>query len=149
MTMPQYTPAEYDAATIYASFWERLAALLIDGVLLWIGTALLGNLLDQKTDRTFLGVMFTFKGSAMRVMVTWLYFALQESSVYQGTLGKKALGIRVTDYAGGRISFGRATGRHFARFISYLILLIGFFMMLWDRRHRTLHDKIAATLVVK
>jgi uncharacterized RDD family membrane protein YckC len=133
----------------YATFGERLGALLIDGIFLWITLAFLGNLLHEKTDHTFIGIIFTLKGSSLQVLVTWLYFSLQESSVNQGTLGKRAFKIKVTDTAGNRISFVKASLRYFAKFISSIILGLGFLMMLRDREHQTLHDKIARTLVVK
>ena len=79
----------------------------------------------------------------------WLYFALLESSAKQGTLGKMALGIRVTDLDGNRISFGRATGRYFAKFISAIILYIGFIMAAFTAKKQALHDIIASTLVIK
>jgi uncharacterized RDD family membrane protein YckC len=82
-------------------------------------------------------------------IVGWLYNALMMSGPNQATLGKKALGIKVTDTRGHRISFGRATGRYFAQYISGIILAIGYFMMLWDKQKQTLHDNIAGTLVVK
>lgn len=93
--------------------------------------------------------MFTFKGSVVRVVVAWLYLALQESDRLQATAGKRAPGIRVTDLSGNRISFVRAVGRHFARFISCLIVRIGFLIVLWDKRRQALHDKIASTLFVR
>jgi uncharacterized RDD family membrane protein YckC len=79
----------------------------------------------------------------------WIYFALQESSSAQATLGKRALGLKVTSVEGGRISLGQATGRYFGHIISSIILLIGYFMMLWDDKKQTLHDKMADTLVIK
>lgn len=78
----------------------------------------------------------------------WLYFALQESSQARATWGKRAFGLQVVDLEGGRISFARATGRHFAKWISSLILLLGYFMMLWTKRRQTLHDIMAGGLVV-
>jgi Tfp pilus assembly major pilin PilA len=71
-----------------------------------------------------------------------------ESSVQQATLGKMALGIRVTDGQGRRVSFGRATGRHFAKLLSGLILLIGYLMAGFTVRKQALHDMIAGCLVV-
>lgn len=82
-------------------------------------------------------------------MINWLYFALLESSSMQGTLGKKALGMIVTDLDGNRIGFGRATGRYFAKFLSAIILLIGFVMVAFTQRKQGLHDIIASTLVYK
>jgi len=60
-----------------------------------------------------------------------------------------ALGLVVADEMGQRISFGRATGRYFAKILSSLILLIGFFMIGWTARKQGLHDMIAGTLVYK
>lgn len=79
----------------------------------------------------------------------WLYFSLMESSSSQGTVGKIVCGLRVTDTQGRRISFGRATGRYFAKILSALILLIGYLMVGWTRQKRGLHDFIAGTLVVR
>jgi uncharacterized RDD family membrane protein YckC len=134
---------------IYATFWERCLAFCLDNVMLWILLAFLGNLLNEKPDHIFIGIVCSIKGSVLTIIVSWLYFALQESSVHQGSIGKRAFKLYVADTTGHRISFGKATLRHFAKCISYLILLIGFFMMLWDKGHQTLHDRIAGTLVLK
>jgi uncharacterized RDD family membrane protein YckC len=72
-----------------------------------------------------------------------------ESSAWQATLGKRVLGVVVTDLAGDRISFGRATGRYFASQISCAIFLIGYLMQPFTKKRQTLHDKIAGTLVVR
>jgi uncharacterized RDD family membrane protein YckC len=72
-----------------------------------------------------------------------------ESSARQATLGKMAVGIKVTDEAGARISFGRAVGRYFGKFVSTIILLIGFLMVAFTEKKQGLHDKLAGTLVVK
>ena len=71
-----------------------------------------------------------------------------ESSEKQATLGKMALGIKVTDGQGQRITFGRATGRFFAKIISRLPLCIGFIIAGFTARKQALHDMIADTLVV-
>lgn len=78
----------------------------------------------------------------------WLYFALMESSAYQGTLGKMALGIRVTDLDGGQIDFGRATGRYFAKILSFITLMIGYIMAAFTGKKQALHDIIAGTVVL-
>ena len=77
------------------------------------------------------------------------YFSLLESSRWQATLGKRVCGLRVTRLDGGRISLRRALGRYFAKFLSALILLIGFAMIAWTRRKQGLHDILADTLVVR
>ena len=89
------------------------------------------------------------KITIIRTILHWLYFALMESSTWQGTLGKKALGLEVTDLEGRRISFGRATGRFFAKIISALILWIGFIMAGFTEKKQALHDMIAGTLVIR
>jgi len=83
------------------------------------------------------------------LVIGWIYSAGLESSVKQATLGKMALGMRVTDLAGRRISFGRATGRHFAKILSVLILGIGFLMVAFSEKKQGLHDKVAETLVMR
>jgi len=85
----------------------------------------------------------------IRTVLNWLYYALLESSAWQATLGKKALGLEVTDLEGRRISFGRATGRFFAKMISALILWIGFIMAGFTEKKQALHDMIAGTLVIR
>jgi uncharacterized RDD family membrane protein YckC len=78
---------------------------------------------------------------------SWLYEALLLSSPWQATLGKLALGLRVTDEYGQRISFLRATGRHFAKYLSWMTIFIGFIMVAFTERRQALHDFIAGTLV--
>ena len=65
------------------------------------------------------------------------------------SLGKMAMGLRVTGEAGQRISFARATGRYFAQILSALPLLVGYIWAAFDSRKQTWHDKLADTLVVK
>jgi len=72
-----------------------------------------------------------------------------ESSVWQATLGKKTLGLRVTDLQGNRISFGRASGRFFGRIISGLTLFIGYIMAGFTEKKQALHDIIASCLVIR
>jgi uncharacterized RDD family membrane protein YckC len=80
--------------------------------------------------------------------VTWLYYALCESSAWQGTVGKKLMGLRVTDTRGQRIGFGQATGRHFGKMLSGLILGFGFIMIAFTEQKQGLHDQMAGTLVL-
>ncbi len=81
------------------------------------------------------------------ILFNYLYHALMESSANQATVGKMLLKIKVTDLEGQRISFWRATSRHFSKILSTAILLIGFLMPGWTKRKQTLHDKIAGCLV--
>jgi len=82
-------------------------------------------------------------------MVAWLYWALMESSAWQATLGKRMLGLRVTDLAGRRISLARASGRYFGKLVSALTLGLGFVMAGLTEKKQALHDMMAGCLVVR
>ncbi|ABS56803.1 RDD domain containing protein [Methanoregula boonei 6A8] len=82
------------------------------------------------------------------IVVPWLYYAGFESTRGQATPGKVLMSLQVTDLEGNRISFGRATLRFFAKFISILIIFIGFIMIGLTKKRQGLHDKIAGTLVL-
>jgi uncharacterized RDD family membrane protein YckC len=147
------------AAPSYAGFWLRAAALLIDATLMYIVVLgaeaavsyVSGQNLVFRSDlsrRTPFGPAFGFRMS-ISTLFHWLYWAGLESSVLQATLGKLALGLKVTDLHGAPISFGRATGRYFGKFISAFILCIGFMMAGWTAKKQALHDLMAGTLVVR
>ena len=93
-----------------------------------------------------IGLMFL---GAFLITIKWLYYALMESSKHQATIGKLALGLKVTDMNGQRISFARATGRYFGKIISGMILLIGYIMAGFTEKKQALHDIMANCLVVK
>jgi uncharacterized RDD family membrane protein YckC len=133
-------------AVRYAGFWRRFAAYIIDAALVWaaaVGVVVVFSPWGEpwRDIDGLPAVLFWIVGP-------WLYWALMESSPTQATLGKMALGIIVTDTQGKRVSFGRATGRHWAKIISALILFIGFFMAGFTSRKQALHDIIADCLVV-
>lgn len=142
------------AQAVYAGFWLRVAAYLIDGVILTAAYfvlvfAVAFGLLAQGPDPQLAESMIVVLGVwLLSIAIPWLYVALMESSPKQATLGKMACGIKVTDLAGNRISFGRATGRHFAEWITGFTFLIGYVMAAFTQRRQTLHDMIASTVVV-
>ena len=72
-----------------------------------------------------------------------------ESSLWQATLGKRAVGVYVTDMYGDRLSFGQAMKRAWAKLLSWIIFYIGFFLMLGSPYKQTLHDSMAHTVVLK
>ncbi len=126
----------------YAGFWKRLVAFLIDGLITSSVTSpLYLAFANNPNARTAYATTFG-------TVVSWLYSSLLESSPWQATLGKRAIGIQVTDLAGSRITFGRATGRHFAKILSALTIGIGFLMAGFTKRKQALHDMVADTLVV-
>jgi uncharacterized RDD family membrane protein YckC len=79
---------------------------------------------------------------------SWLYHTAMESSRHQATLGKKALGIIVTDMNGNRISFARANARFFGKWVSGMIMNIGYLMAAFTEKKQALHDILAGCLVV-
>ena len=89
-----------------------------------------------------------FVSNIIGLIVSWVYFALMECSRTQGTLGKMALGIKVTDLEGNQISFAKATDRYLGKLISYIILAVGCIMVAFTERKQGLHDKLAECLVV-
>ncbi|HCS51009.1 RDD family protein [Rubinisphaera sp.] len=136
----------------YGSFLGRFAAAFIDGIV----TNLLGMALGFVTGIAMVGAdVDPSEGgpqallTIMGILMAWIYSAGLESSSYQATLGKMALGLKVTDLEGRQVSFGKATGRHFGKIISAIILLIGFLMQPFTEKKQALHDIMAGTLVVK
>ncbi len=150
------TAAADRAARGYGGFWRRFAAFVIDSLIVNIPLGLLAHVISSSSgwhthQNGHRGLFLSYPGGwlPIAIVVHWLYFALQESSARQATLGKMALGVRVTGADGNRISFARATGRYFAKAISAFILFIGFIMAAFTNRKRALHDMIAGTLVEK
>jgi uncharacterized RDD family membrane protein YckC len=88
-------------------------------------------------------------GNVIGIILNWLYYTLFEASSKQATLGKMALGIKVTDLDGEPITFARANGRYWAKIISTLTLLVGYIMAAFTERKQALHDILAGCLVVQ
>jgi uncharacterized RDD family membrane protein YckC len=134
-----------------AGFWLRFVAYIIDSVLLgivgWIVAIPFILTLGDANYSTLVSITFT--GIVLYIIFHWLYFALMESSTKQASLGKMVLGLIVTNESGNRISFSKATGRVFAKFLSHYILYIGYVMIAFTKKKQGLHDLIAGTLVVK
>ncbi len=145
--------------TAYAGFWLRFVALIIDFILVGIVLgvpfrimfATMGiSMMGQNPGAMIgpgLGVIALVE--CIGVLFPWLYFAMMESHPWQGTVGKKALGLMVTDMNGQRISFARATGRFFGKIISGMILMIGYLMAGFTEKKQALHDMLAGCLVVR
>jgi uncharacterized RDD family membrane protein YckC len=144
----------------YAGFWRRFFAYILDGIILLIFglltwaflTSIVASLITTETGEIsdaggyFIVIMLVI----VYTVVPWIYCALMETSPQQATLGKQATGIIVTDRNGKRITFGRATGRFFAKFyLSTTIVGFGFLMAAFTEKNQALHDIIAGTYVLK
>lgn len=136
-------------SSVYAGFWLRVGASLIDQVIV-IGAllVLLMAIVFSAQGPSILTILSFFVLWLLSFIGPWLYSALFESSVMQATPGKKAVGIKVTDLEGNRIAFGRATGRHFAEWITGMTFFIGYVMVAFTQKRQSLHDMIAGTVVV-
>ena len=142
----------------YAGFWIRVGAYIVDTIVLLIAQTIIFTIFGvsmfgaTSLDPAATDVFATAGGGiayAITTIGSVLYFVIMESSAKQGTLGKMALGLVVTDADGNRISFLRALGRYFAKILSGLILLIGYIMVGLTERKQGLHDMICSTLVLK
>ncbi|MFO7955059.1 RDD family protein [Thioalkalivibrio sp.] len=137
----------------YGGFWVRVGAYLLDALIIGVPQVLAQIVISPETmvprDPGDPMPATEVTWILVNVVVGWLYWAGMHSSQYQATLGKRVLGLRVVDYDGERISFMRATGRHFATILSGMILMIGYIMVAFTRRRQALHDLIAQTLVVR
>ena len=134
--------------TEYGGFWSRFVAFFIDGIITSMAAGYLGVVLEgfyRAAGGTSEGAGDL--GSFLGLILGWLYYAIMESSAKQATLGKIAMGLVVTDKRGNRLTFGRATARYFARWLSGIILMIGYIIAAFTEKKEALHDMIAGTIV--
>jgi uncharacterized RDD family membrane protein YckC len=155
--------------TPYAGFWLRLGALIIDAIVVSIvefvvfvpllsalGLGFIGAMSEMDTDEpgNIVGLVAAVVAAAgaywiLATAIQILYFSIMESSNSQATLGKMAMGIKVTDMQGGRLDFTRAFLRNLCKLISNFTMLIGYLMAGFTEKRQALHDLIAGALVVK
>ena len=142
----------------YAGFWLRAVAYLLDSLVLGFIAALVIFLpLMERGAIPADNPWFLYENTSRQVlamwllvfMVSWLYFASFESSSWQATPGKKLLGLRVTDLAGRRVTFARASGRYLGKLIFGSILFVGFLFTPFTPRKQALYDLTAECLVLK
>ncbi|HWR29473.1 MAG TPA: RDD family protein, partial [Negativicutes bacterium] len=154
--------------TNYAGIGARFLALLIDGAIIGIPIGIVSFVLSTmmavrvihrtSRDTSFnpgmaadtIGTFIAGFGIIMIIsaLLSWAYFAMMESSGWQGTVGKKIMGIKVTDLYGSRITLGRATIRLVVKSFLSSWLMIGYIMAFFTQRKQSLHDMIAGTLVL-
>jgi uncharacterized RDD family membrane protein YckC len=162
------------ARPFYAGFWLRLVAHLLDGLIVgvpmsvifaviffgfggvaWIHSHIPSHLETEPDATQVFEIIRGLLGFyalliLVGVAISWLYYALMESSERQATLGKAVLNLKVTDMSGNQISFGRASGRYFSKIVSGFVPLgIGYIMAGFTERKQALHDFMGGTLVVR
>ncbi|MGI6206690.1 MAG: RDD family protein [Anaerolineae bacterium] len=140
---------------IFAGFWRRLIAAVVDLLLVLFASFVLVLIVSPvllaapaSLERFFASEYVSFALVGAYLVLGWLYFAGFEASESQATIGKTALGIMVSDLRGDRVGFGRASLRYLGKLISLLTLGIGFLIMLRHPRKQALHDRIAGTVVI-
>ena len=124
-----------DKNKIYAGFWYRFLAGLIDYIVLAIISVILA----------FIPIV----GWILLIFLYWLYFAIQHSSKSQATLGMRALDIKICSENHNKIGFWRASGNYFVSTLSAMLLFVGFFMIGFTGRKQGLHNFISRTLCLK
>ncbi len=154
----------------YAGFWLRVAAYLIDSLVMSAGGLLIAipviigivgfavglegvenpeDILESGRWMYVGGIIgLILLASLLGLVMGWLYYALMESSKYGGTLGKIAVGIKVVDMNGNKVTFGKATGRYFSRIVTNMTLFVGYIMAGFTEKKQALHDIIAGCLVI-
>lgn len=155
----------------YAGFWLRFVAYIIDYIILYVISAfviipILGAVglsvgattngfdFSTMTEGDIMAMATTiagaiFAGGMITMVINILYYTLMEASKYQGTVGKIALGLKVTDTGGKKLDFVKALIRQLGKIVSGIILMIGYIMAGFTDKKQALHDMIAGTLVVK
>ncbi|MGH9737939.1 MAG: RDD family protein [Candidatus Acidiferrales bacterium] len=168
---PPLPPQAQTAAPIgvlYAGFWLRVVAAIIDYLILGIPysaicVAVFAGALPElmRMQAEPMVVLVTFLPRIIFIAVlyivgAWLYWAGMEGSKWQATLGKKALGLYVTDMEGHPATFGRTSGRFWAGrgigivpYLGGLYFLISCIMAGFTERKQALHDMIANCLVLR
>lgn len=141
----------------YGGFWRRVCAELLDelivvviffavAIMILIPTLILVEVAGRELDADKYG---NIVGPLMAISLFCIYRAGFEASSKQATPGKLAMGLKVTDEHGKRLSFGRASVRSVAKIVSHLLFNSGFIMVGLTLRKQGLHDMVAKTLVVR
>lgn len=125
-----------------ASFWQRLGAIILDGLILGVVQVIVVAVLGAVSEGA------AVVGYLIMIVAGIAYYVMLEGGESGQTIGKKALNIRVYDLKqGGSIGYGRAFIRYIGR-IASSILLIGYLWSIWDSEKQTFHDKFAGSVVV-
>lgn len=160
-----------EAETAYAGFWIRVAAYLIDGMvlllpcLLWFTAAMNITGIDPEliNNEQFLVDPLAsvnselFNQLARFELIAWagfwvielVYRAGLESSSWQATVGKRVFGLMVVDAGGNRLSLGRAALRHVGKLVSQIPFNFGFVVIALHSKKQGLHDILVRTFVIR
>lgn len=140
----------------YAGFWIRFGARVVDGLILYAVSMvmtlpvifLMGNMQQVGNEPD---PLLAVTGCLLPILQLGVAVAYEAWFLgrFGATPGKMLCKLRVVLSDGTPISYGRGAGRHFATYLSGMILLIGYLMAAWDDEKRALHDHICNTRVVR
>lgn len=153
----QDVPQAQEAPLRYAGFWVRWAAAILDGWITGIAvsvfTAPLGFIMGffaaaSGDDHALVPIMMIVGVGIVSVGIVFAYYVFMTHR-FGATLGKMAVGVRVCAEDGASLSLGKITLREtIGKFVSSIILNIGFLMAAFTERKRALHDMMAQSVVV-
>ena len=134
---------------VYAGFWIRLWAAIVDGLLLTLIIIPLAWAIYGEeyfvSEAVVLGppdFLISYVLPAVIVIAFWIYKL--------ATPGKMSISATIVDArTGGRPSAGQFIGRYLAYFVSGIPLGLGFIWVAFDGRKQGWHDKLAGTVVVR
>ncbi|MGN1402124.1 MAG: RDD family protein [Bacillus sp. (in: firmicutes)] len=137
----------------YAGFWPRLAAYLIDTVVIVLGFILLLLLFSPFLffdDSSIFAILMPLFLWGISILASGAYIVLMTSSKHQATLGKKMMGLIVTDENGNRLDFSKSALRFIISYIlsSFTSGLIYLVVAFTDKK-KGIHDMVANTVVVR
>lgn len=121
---------------MYASVWKRFSAFLIDATIFAVLCWILAQMMNGAN------------AALVMLVIIWLYYALLESSPLQASVGKIIMNIKVVDRRGRRLSFWQATERILSKLITNITFYFGFFIAAFDKKKRTLHDRVSHSAVI-
>ena len=124
------------SAVVYAGFWIRLLANIIDAAILFIPNIIIGLVVESPAS-----ILLQF---AIGIVYTVGFWTAEGA-----TPGKMAMGLRITTVDGEPIDFGGALLRYVGYWASVITLGIGLLMIAFTSQKRGLHDYIAGTVVIK
>ena len=149
----------------YGSIGKRFLALLIDYAILYVvqafifipalglfGISLWTYSIDQtavSAGTIAMAALSIALANIVAILIGWFYFAGMESSLAGGTVGKRILGLKVTDTEGRRIDFWRATARYFCKILSTMFFCLGYIIAAFTPKKQALHDILSGCLVMR
>ncbi|MFA6332388.1 MAG: RDD family protein [Methanoregula sp.] len=171
-SIPAAVPEEDEGPEVgvYAGLGRRLIAFIVDIILIVLFDLVLAGTLGlfrgfqnlyfyafqhvpaselttEGTTAALMGSIIAAYGLTL-VVVPWIYYAGFESSRSQATPGKVLMKLVVTDLAGNKPTFARTSLRFFWKYVSTLIIFIGFIMIGFTKKHQGLHDRLSGCLVL-